>query len=83
MNALELGSLGNLGNKKEETKMTPLKTEDFQKVVDQVFNKAKEDGLKYVDILSGDLHRMVGGYPGPDHRMPTCINVMKQKYAAD
>ena len=33
----------------------------------------------YVDIISGDIHRQVGGYPGRNHSIPTCCDVM---YAA-
>lgn len=30
----------------------------------------------HIDIRSGDIHETVGGYPGPDHRMPVCCEVM-------
>lgn len=33
-------------------------------------------GASFVDVISGDLHRAVGGYPGQNHRMPTCCEVM-------
>ena len=41
--------------------------------------RAQEDGANHVDVVSGDLHRLVGGYPGQNHRMPMCCDVM---YAA-
>ncbi|MDT7810229.1 MAG: hypothetical protein QOJ42_145 [Acidobacteriaceae bacterium] len=34
-------------------------------------------GEPHILINSGELHRAVGGYPGPDHRMPTCCDVMR------
>ena len=39
---------------------------------------AQQQGKNFVDIKSGDLHRVVGGYPGYNHRMPICCNVMKK-----
>ena len=48
----------------------------FQTELARVFNVAGELGLSFIDLKSGDLHRMVGGYPGEDHRMPTCCDVM-------
>ena len=33
-------------------------------------------GVLYVDINSGDLHRKLGGYPGPYHVMPSCCKIM-------
>ena len=27
-------------------------------------------------MRSGDLHKRVGGYPGSNHRMPVCCEVM-------
>ena len=40
--------------------------------------EAKEAGREYIDVRAGDLHRKVGGYPGPDHRMPLCCDVMRR-----
>ncbi len=48
------------------------------------FRQAERRGVLYVDINAGEMHRKVGDYPGPDHRMPTCCNVMhKEQTAAD
>jgi tetratricopeptide (TPR) repeat protein len=33
-------------------------------------------GRTFEDVVSGDLHRAVGDYPGPGHRMPLCCSVM-------
>jgi 5-methylcytosine-specific restriction protein A len=32
----------------------------------------------YTDVTAGELHRRVGEYPGPNHRMPVCCSVMRQ-----
>ena len=48
----------------------------FRNAIRSIFLKAENDGLTSVEIRSGDLHRQVGGYPGPYHCMPTCCAVM-------
>jgi len=50
--------------------------DDFQTQLARVFEVASDLGLSFIDLKAGDLHRMVGGYPGQDHRMPICCNVM-------
>lgn len=50
--------------------------EQFQSELDSIFKVVQELGLSFVDVKSGDLHRLVGGYPGDDHRMPICCDVM-------
>jgi len=52
--------------------------QDFQKEMDKIFATATKQGRSYVDVKSGDLHRKVGDYPGPNHRMPLCCSVMRQ-----
>lgn len=39
-------------------------------------------GISGVAVRSGDLHTLVGDYPGADHRMPVCCNVMKEEMKA-
>lgn len=51
--------------------------EDFQKALDEIFKCAEKYGLNAVEVISGSLHRYVGGYPSSSHRMPICCNVMK------
>ncbi len=59
-------------------------SEDFQQALVATFAKAVAESRDYVEIVSGDLHRYVGGYPGRDHRMALCCRVMKsQMRAAD
>jgi len=48
----------------------------FQAILDRVFEVVQDLDLSFVDVKSGDLHRILGGYPGPDHRMPICCDVM-------
>lgn len=49
----------------------------FEKEILRLFEEAKSNGKKEIIIISGDVHRKVGGYPGKNHRMPICCDVMK------
>lgn len=51
--------------------------DDFQLQLDSIFSFAEEKRLTAIIIKSGDLHRLVGDYPG-DHRMPICCTVMRK-----
>ena len=53
-----------------------MKSDVFRNEIMKLINKAKEQGLPYVDIISGVVHRNVGGYPSNNHRMPTCCEEM-------
>jgi hypothetical protein len=50
---------------------------DFGAILDASLMAAHRARHPEVIIVSGDLHRDVGGYPGPDHRMPICCRVMR------
>ena len=50
--------------------------DEFRRALAKLFGDAAAAGRGTVVVRSGDLHRIVGGYPGPDHRMPVCCNVM-------
>jgi len=52
---------------------------DFENMIEQLFSAAREKGLDYKTINSGDLHEKVGSYPSSDNRMPVCCDVMKKK----
>ena len=52
--------------------------EDFRKELQRLFAAATEHGFAAIELTSGSLHRRVGGYPGADHRMPVCCDVMKR-----
>lgn len=55
-----------------------LTADDFQNALNNIFIVAQNQGKSYIDVTSGDLHRIVGGYPGRNHRMPVCCEVMKR-----
>ncbi len=48
----------------------------FAEELNKILEQASHQGKEYADVISGDLHRLVGGYPGANHRMPTCCKVM-------
>lgn len=51
-------------------------TEIFKKEIIKILSEAKKQGLSYIDLVSGDIHRKVGGYPSNNHRMPSCCKAM-------
>jgi 5-methylcytosine-specific restriction protein A len=55
--------------------------EDFERQLDLIFRDAEEKGLDSVEVKASDLHRAVGGYPSPDHRMPACCEAMRRAMA--
>jgi hypothetical protein len=59
--------------------MTTPKAEDFRKTLAELLISANELGFVAVEVNAGNLHRRVGGYPGGDHRMPQCCDVMRQE----
>lgn len=56
--------------------------DEFQRTLDKLFANELSSGASTVTVKSGDLHKMVGGYPGPDHRMPVCCSVMRDSVRA-
>ena len=67
-----------LGRRPRESRRGPPTAEDFENTLLKWLREAKEAGREYIDVRAGDLHRKVGGYPGPDHRMPLCCDVMRR-----
>ena len=55
---------------------------DFVAALEAVFAESERLGLSFVGITAGALHRRVGGYPGSDHRMPVCCDVMRSVMGA-
>lgn len=49
--------------------------DDFRKELQRRFARAA--GKTAVEIVSGDVHRTLGGYPGRNHLMPLCCEVMR------
>ena len=50
---------------------------DFLAELEHRIGVAMQEGNSSVTINAGELHRAVGGYPGPSHRMPSCVSVMR------
>jgi len=59
----------------------PLTAEDFRDELYRIMDEAVREGRKYVDVNAGEVHRGLGGYPGPEHRVPVCCKVMKEAMA--
>ncbi|PSL12241.1 hypothetical protein CLV44_11976 [Marinobacterium halophilum] len=51
---------------------------DFQRELESMFLRARRQNQRSITVSAGDLHRIVGDYPGADHRMPVCCSVMRQ-----
>jgi hypothetical protein len=51
--------------------------DQFRTALNDLLHKERQDGHSTVDVNAGDLHRRVGGYPGPKHSMPVCCSVMR------
>jgi hypothetical protein len=49
----------------------------FRAALTAIFDDARSEGRTTIDVKAGDLHRRVGGYPGPKHSMPVCCSVMR------
>lgn len=54
------------------------KAEDFREELSKILAEAQKRGAPYVEVSAGELHRRVGDYPGTNHRMPVCCEVMRQ-----
>ena len=50
--------------------------DEFRIALRSLFREAEARGVPYIEINSGQLHRKVGGYPGPKQRMPSCCQAM-------
>lgn len=55
---------------------------DFQAELDSIFAFAEQKRLVAVTMKSGDLHRLVGGYPGKGNRLPICCRVVRDNRLA-
>ena len=56
--------------------------DEFLRTLGKLFAEAKHTGLSEIDVNSGQLHRRVGNYPGPNHRMPVCCDAMRSAMAS-
>ena len=60
----------------------PPTADEFRNVLHARFRRATLAGKSVVELRAGDLHEEVGGYPGSDHRMPSCCSVMRGEMAS-
>ena len=51
---------------------------DFEREVRERWRLAQVEGASYVDINAGEVHRKLGGYPGPGNAMANCCQVMER-----
>ncbi len=54
-----------------------MRTNDFRAALKSAFEEAERQNLSEIEIDAGELHRKVGGYPGPHHRMPSCCDAIR------
>jgi hypothetical protein len=55
---------------------------DFRKELIDILRIAEKLGCSSIELKAGNLHRRVGGYPGQNHRMPVCCEVMRKAMKA-
>jgi hypothetical protein len=59
------------------TRKTSIPTSaDFERELNALLSAATDAGKSSMHISAAYLHRRVGAYPGPNHRMATCCSVM-------
>jgi hypothetical protein len=71
------------GNVQVEPATPLLSADEFRHELFRMMTEAQNGGKEYVEISAGELHKRVGGYPGRNHRMPNCCQVMKAQLALD
>ncbi|ABC83048.1 hypothetical protein Adeh_3280 [Anaeromyxobacter dehalogenans 2CP-C] len=54
----------------------------FEQELGERLARARRDSKKSLVVNAGELHRSVGGYPGPGNRMPICCRVMRKYMSA-
>jgi len=64
------------GISRPESKPSSLDAEDFKKILQNLLDDEGYKKKYHIDVNAGYLHRITGGYPQSDHRMPVCCNVM-------
>ena len=53
--------------------------DDFRRVLRDRLERAFRRSEPHAIVNAGELHRLLGGYPGPRHRMPVCCSVMRSE----
>lgn len=51
--------------------------DDFRRELHRMMLEAQNAGREFILVNAGNLHIRVGGYPGNNHRMPNCCQVMR------
>lgn len=51
--------------------------QDFRDRLRIELDKAEKRGASHRVVTARELHTLVGGYPGPNHRMPACCSAMR------
>lgn len=49
----------------------------FKALIQKILKKAQDQGLPFIDLNAGDLHREAGGGSGKEGRVPICCNAMR------
>ena len=62
--------------------IAPIQPAEFRAILDATVWVAQRARRSHVDVTAGNLHRDVGGYPGPHHQLPICCKVMKEAMRA-
>jgi hypothetical protein len=57
--------------------------DEFRMEMYRMMNEAVHEGRETAEINAGELHRRVGDYPGRNHRMPVCCEVMRGAFTPD
>lgn len=57
-------------------------SDDFRDALRSQLRAAELNGVLYVEVNAGELHRKLGGYPSSNHQMPSCCQVMEQERRA-
>jgi hypothetical protein len=66
-------------SKSKRGKIQMAKAGDFRAELEAQIDRAQKQGRPHAEINAGELHRVVGGYPGSsDHSMPVCCDVMRK-----
>ncbi len=50
---------------------------EFDAALRKLLDEAAKAGMTELEVRAGALHRLVGGYPGTHHRMPSCCARMR------
>ena len=66
-----------------ESKSPTPNVEDFRREIRRMINDARSQGLEELVLLSGDVHRELGGYPGTNHSMPSRCHAMRELMGED